>query len=245
METGRRDDKAMSKPMDVRSRPSTFRLYRRFAANLPIFFFPFDRLSLTLIQSSTKTIKRGIIFRLGRDRSITIASSFRWLESRLGLKIRLQLLLLLLHQVRKVVPNGTYLRSSTNFPFFSILGRIPLKTIKHSDSGAIDLSRLVSMTRVEILLCLLFFINSSLKLVSLSFENSIKTLRFLPLELLLLYYYIKFAKLFQTALIHDLRRIFHFLLSLDGFFLIPSSTKTIKHSDSIIQIGSSFRWLES
>lgn len=32
------DDKAMSKPIDVRSRPSTFRLYRPFPANLSIFF---------------------------------------------------------------------------------------------------------------------------------------------------------------------------------------------------------------
>lgn len=33
------DDKAMSKPIDVRSRPPTFRLHRPFAANLSIFFF--------------------------------------------------------------------------------------------------------------------------------------------------------------------------------------------------------------
>lgn len=107
------DDKAMSKPIDVRSRPPTFRLHRPFAANLSIFFFflPLDEfypLDATIFAKFHHQ-RRGLYLDYIWS-AIDICHD--GLESGLGFIVIRSLLLelLLLRRVNTIVPNGIYSR---------------------------------------------------------------------------------------------------------------------------------------
>lgn len=140
------DDKAMSKPIDVRSRPPTFRLHRPFAANLSIFFFfyPWTNSNPSTRPSSLNSIinEGDYIQIISGAQSISVMIGFfDGLESRLGFIVIRSLLLelLLLRRVSTIVLNGIYSRF-----FYPWINENSIsKRIIFRFQGAIHLSRLV------------------------------------------------------------------------------------------------------